>query len=506
MDIIDIAIAKSKSGTVQDGSLTESKFSDALKMSAINDYVTPEMFGAVGDGVTDDTKALQDMFDSGKDVYLPSKTYLTDGNDINTSIHISTNNATLKARTKHQECILHAKARIFTSGNINLAGDFKACNGLLLTNAGTSAIDNITVRECLIWGIYNYNSAGISINRITAGFCGSKITLTASRTSSTILSIENDLTADQIQTLNHALAFRAYVYDTSGFSNEYVAGSAFGFATGYNSEDKQLTILSYNYFTADYISKSCVLCVGGAIAIAGGVNGQNRIGMIASTSCAMTLGMYSTYGHAINCIYSQSDRLGVFVPAYNLGSYYASLTFEGLGSGHAFASNVYDYSIVGVQTTNYDNNFDSSYMVSLTNNSRPSTAPVLAKYQMRKHTPFYYVGAGRLDINEQTPDKIFVRPQNSFRLDLKDPYSADSSYNVWGIKTIHFMPPSLTTDNITISLSDTLKSNGYTIKNAVDGVLTFARPSQYFKAEIFMQRKVFIVFVTSMDVADNVTT
>lgn len=45
--------------TVQDGSLTEAKFSNALKLKAIKDYVTPEMFGAVGDGVTYDTAAVQ---------------------------------------------------------------------------------------------------------------------------------------------------------------------------------------------------------------------------------------------------------------------------------------------------------------------------------------------------------------------------------------------------------------------------------------------------------------
>lgn len=45
--------------TVQDGSLTEAKFSDALKLKTIKDYVTPEMFGAVGDGVVDDTAAIQ---------------------------------------------------------------------------------------------------------------------------------------------------------------------------------------------------------------------------------------------------------------------------------------------------------------------------------------------------------------------------------------------------------------------------------------------------------------
>lgn len=41
--------------TVQDGAITEVKFSDALKLKTIKDYVTPEMFGAVGDGVSDDS-------------------------------------------------------------------------------------------------------------------------------------------------------------------------------------------------------------------------------------------------------------------------------------------------------------------------------------------------------------------------------------------------------------------------------------------------------------------
>lgn len=50
--------------TVQDGSLTSPKFADSLKLEAIKDYLTPEMFGAVGDGSTDDSVALQAALDN----------------------------------------------------------------------------------------------------------------------------------------------------------------------------------------------------------------------------------------------------------------------------------------------------------------------------------------------------------------------------------------------------------------------------------------------------------
>jgi hypothetical protein len=62
--------------TVQDGSLTESKFSDALKLKTIKEYVTPEMFGAKGDGVADDIDAIMSAIESGLPVvFNSSKTY-----------------------------------------------------------------------------------------------------------------------------------------------------------------------------------------------------------------------------------------------------------------------------------------------------------------------------------------------------------------------------------------------------------------------------------------------
>lgn len=64
--------------TVQDNSLTESKFSNSLKLLTIKDYVTPQMYGGIGDGVTDDSKAIQQAIDTNKFVILPQGTYKCD--------------------------------------------------------------------------------------------------------------------------------------------------------------------------------------------------------------------------------------------------------------------------------------------------------------------------------------------------------------------------------------------------------------------------------------------
>ena len=52
-----------------------------LVLNTLNEYITPEMFGAKGDGVTDDTNAIQQAINNAvetkKDIFLQNKTYLT---------------------------------------------------------------------------------------------------------------------------------------------------------------------------------------------------------------------------------------------------------------------------------------------------------------------------------------------------------------------------------------------------------------------------------------------
>lgn len=61
--------------TVQDHSLTEIKFTDELANKTIKDYVTPQMFGAKGDGVNDDTNAFKSAINSGKSILVPGGIY-----------------------------------------------------------------------------------------------------------------------------------------------------------------------------------------------------------------------------------------------------------------------------------------------------------------------------------------------------------------------------------------------------------------------------------------------
>lgn len=56
--------------SVQDKSLTVEKFADNSRLSIVNEYVTPRMYGAVCDGTTDDSWALQQAINSGKPVII----------------------------------------------------------------------------------------------------------------------------------------------------------------------------------------------------------------------------------------------------------------------------------------------------------------------------------------------------------------------------------------------------------------------------------------------------
>lgn len=142
--------------TVEDGALTESKFSDELKHLAIKDYVTPQMYGAKGDGVTDDTLALQTAIDenNGHVVFIPDGTYmisapLTMENNY-CCLELSTN-AIIKPVTNMDYLLYFHRT---TEQNLQYIrggiwdGDGRAKNGIFVKYVANLVIEKAVIRNC----------------------------------------------------------------------------------------------------------------------------------------------------------------------------------------------------------------------------------------------------------------------------------------------------------------------------------------------------------------------
>lgn len=140
--------------TVVDGSLTKSKFSDSLKLEAINGYVTPEMYGAKGDGVTDDTSALQDAFDAGGwIVFKAGATYKTTSSlNIKGNTFADLNGATIIG-TAHRLFYNFVDNDVFTgyngNGNIHFRNGKISGGCITFWHGENISFENIKFSRCV---------------------------------------------------------------------------------------------------------------------------------------------------------------------------------------------------------------------------------------------------------------------------------------------------------------------------------------------------------------------
>jgi hypothetical protein len=108
--------------------------------------VTPEEFGAVGDGVTDDSVALQEWLDEGGSLYMPGKTY-------------ASSKGPLILRTDGSKVLCHGTIKLLT-GATRPASD----------GAGEPATSVLNIRDCkdVSWtgGILDGNSSNPGVNGI----------------------------------------------------------------------------------------------------------------------------------------------------------------------------------------------------------------------------------------------------------------------------------------------------------------------------------------------------
>ncbi len=107
--------------SVLDGSISYEKLAPGI----VN-YVTPQMYGAKADGVTDDSGAIQAAIDTGKRVYIPSGVYLC-----KSPVGISANNLYIHGNNS------------FSDKNTLLV--FENSDGFVFTNARFVTIDGVSV-------------------------------------------------------------------------------------------------------------------------------------------------------------------------------------------------------------------------------------------------------------------------------------------------------------------------------------------------------------------------
>lgn len=98
-----LALHPEATTTVEDNSLNWVKFTETLKLFTTGGFVIPQMYGAVGDGETDDTEAFAECFANNKCIVIPDGTYMIDVNygiaPTSNSLIICSGNSVIKAIT-----------------------------------------------------------------------------------------------------------------------------------------------------------------------------------------------------------------------------------------------------------------------------------------------------------------------------------------------------------------------------------------------------------------------
>lgn len=159
--------------TVQDGTITEPKIANSLLPLIKNSYVTPEMFGCIADGKTDNSEHFNKLLKKITDeviVFSNGVYCFSNGLDFHSNMHVIFNNTTLKCIGKNVETFISLNKND-THEPIN--GSYESYSDVGMFIKGKGFIDcnynaDIAIglswcRNCIIDGVVikNFNSTGI---------------------------------------------------------------------------------------------------------------------------------------------------------------------------------------------------------------------------------------------------------------------------------------------------------------------------------------------------------
>lgn len=245
--------------TVQDGSIEEIKINKNFLPWIKKDYVTPEMYGAKGDGITDDTLAIQKALNSGSNIVFNVATYL-----ISSAINVGSNKkiSGITCGTPVIKCI--------NCNGFNIVGQNIILKNLEIQNAdigvsigdgvtlqdSNATIEKVTVKYSKIGFKNNSKSRATNIYDCIANGCdyGFQITYTdckISKCSASVIKYHGFVVNESNNTLENCKAFFCGSMKTndsgqvsSGF---YITGE---YTKGINLMSQQ------NYYCGIYINSS----------------------------------------------------------------------------------------------------------------------------------------------------------------------------------------------------------------------------------------------------------
>ena len=548
--------------TVEDGSLTLQKFSDNLKLATVNDYATPEMYGAVGDGTTDDTAAIKAMLASGKRVYVFSKANYKISEPIDFSgnqLEIYFDNTVFTASHIGAllEYVVAFKSQMtHTVGSLKVMVGRHAYIGIWLGDAKGSVFDTLFVQGAIIWGLYMDDNSdvyqgSILINELRITTCGVSYPAKGKYSSNTQLQITD------IDYSNYTTSFTdeqkevlfggdykqiLYAIDDSGYTYTYQKGALRNRMVLVSSLAKPITLDENNktqgvfdigtsaykvrsdYNDGDNGRKIWIL-IGGGIKVGSAASaGVFNINVLLITSCSKAIDYGFPYGGHIGAFATESCNVGICARSIVWGLNIDYIYLESIGNsftntdkskGLFLISNNYNTKVIvgsGIATLDREN------VVVVDDQQGDRNRQTLTFIQQCGET-LSVINAQNANtyfgvtVTEETPREITINSSGFSTVNTVMSITLDLAVlkgNVNGgfspVKAyVRNSNASANSQKFRIGMKNNLINNGYTINGAVSNVLTIdgGALGNNFVVTIVLFNKTFFVTAEALTYVDN---